>query len=278
MDVVRIIRGMAGSLMLPLMAVSALAAGPEPWQIGMQKAATPVRERMDALNNELLVIITGITLFVLVLLLYVMVRFNARRHPVPSKTAHNSLIEVIWTLAPALILVIVAVPSFQLLFYADRIPSAEMTINVKGHQWNWEYTYPDQGGLHFTSLPLSDEDVAKGGKLRLLDVDNPLVVPAGTNIRILVEGEDVIHSWFVPTLGVQEYAVKGHTNESWMRVDQPGMYYGQCNQICGVGHPFMPIAVKVVPKTEFETWVTEAKQKFALTPAPDALHLAQSAQ
>jgi cytochrome c oxidase subunit 2 len=256
------------------LAVAALLAGaplafadnvevPHEWQLGMQAAASPVREHIDALHDELLVIITLIALFVLGLLLYTMLRFNAKRHPVPSKTTHNAMIEVIWTTVPVLILIVIAVPSFKLMYYMDHAQHADMTLKVTGHQWYWSYEYPDQGGLAFDSNMMPEADAVKAGKPRLLEVDNPVVVPVGTVVRILVTGTDVMHSWFVPSMGVQEYAVIGRTNEAWMSVDHEGTYYGQCNQICGINHPFMPIEIKAVSKDDFAKWVEAAKKKFS---------------
>ena len=238
---------------------------PQPWQLGMQAAASPVREHIDALHNELLVIITLIALFVLGLLLYTILRYNAKRNPVPSKTTHHPLLEVIWTAVPVFILFIIAIPSFKLMYYMDHAQKADMTLKVTGHQWYWSYEYPDQGGLAFDSNMMPEGDAVKAGKPRLLEVDNPVVVPTGTVIRILITGTDVMHSWFMPAMGVQEYAVIGRVNESWMSVDHEGTYYGQCNQICGVNHPFMPIEIKAVSKADFAKWVDEAKKKFSST-------------
>jgi cytochrome c oxidase subunit 2 len=257
------------SLVLALVgAPLALAAGaeePRPWQLGMLPAASPVREHIDALHDELLVIITLIALFVLGLLLYTIVRFNAKRNPVPSKTTHHPLLEVVWTVLPVLILVIIAVPSFKLMYYMDHAQHADMTLKVTGHQWYWSYEYPDQGGLAFDSNMMPEDQAVKAGKPRLLEVDNPVVVPVDTVIRVLVTGTDVLHSWFMPAMGVQEYAVIGRVNESWMSVDREGTFYGQCNQICGVNHPFMPIEIKAVSKADFAKWVDEAKKKFSST-------------
>jgi cytochrome c oxidase subunit 2 len=260
----------------------ALAEEPLPWQLGMQPAATPVREAMDRFHDELLIIITLISIFVLGLLLVAIVRFNAKRHPIPSKTTHNTLIEVIWTTVPIIILVGIAIPSFKLLYYANRTQHADMTLKVSGHQWYWSYEYPDQGGFAFDSNVLSDADAAKQSQPRLLGVDNPVVLPVGATVRVLVTGTDVIHSWFLPAAGVQEYAVVGRTNESWMQFDREGTFYGQCNQICGINHPFMPIEVQVVSKADFDTWVGQAKKKFAQNRDQDGaqgeLSLAQAAQ
>jgi cytochrome c oxidase subunit 2 len=269
----RIIRGAAAGFagVVGFALIGALAGGaafadqPRPWQIGMQDAATPITERIHAFHNELLVIIFAISLFVFGLLAYVMVKFNARANPVPSRTSHNTVIEVLWTVIPVLILVTIAIPSFKLMYYMDRVPDSKMTIKVTGHQWYWEYNYPDHGNFSFNSN-LLDEKARKPDQPRLLEVDNPLVIPVGTNIRVQVAGVDVIHSWFVPSFGFQEYAVVGRLNEAWINVDKPGTYYGECNQICGVNHAFMPIEVKVVSQADFDKWVAQAKKQFAANP------------
>jgi len=196
------------------------------------------------------------------------VRFRASNNPVPSRTSHNTVIELLWTVVPVLILVIIAIPSFKLMYYMDTVPDAAMTIKITGHQWYWEYNYPDQGNISFNSNLVADKDLQPGQK-RLLEVDNPLVVPVGTTIRVQVTGTDVIHSWFVPSFGVQEYAVIGRLNEAWMQVNNVGTYYGECNQICGVNHAFMPIEVKVVSQDDFKKWLADAKTKFAVNPADD---------
>ena len=245
------------------LAASTHVVQPHDWQLGFQEAATPVKDRIEGLHDILLVIITCISLFVMGLLVYVMVRFNARANPVPSRTSHNTWIEICWTIIPVLILIGIAIPSFKLMYYMDRTQDAGMTVKVTGHQWYWSYEYPDQGDFAFDSNVLSDADDAKAGKPRLLGVDNAVVVPVGAAIRVLISGTDVIHSWFLPAAGVQEYAVVGRTNESWMQFDREGVFYGQCNQICGVNHPFMPIEVHVVSKADFDTWVGQAKKKFA---------------
>jgi len=251
--------GVVGTLMA---AAIAAAAEPKPWQLGLQPAATEVMDRLSAFHDVLLIIITLIAAFVLGLLVYVMWRFNQQRNPAPSRTSHNTVIEMLWTVVPVLILISIAIPSFKLMYYMDRVPNPEMTIKVTGHQWYWSYEYPDQGGLAFDSN-IIPEDQLKAGQKRLLDVDNPLVVPADTIIRVLVTGTDVIHSWFMPSFGVQEYAIVGRLNESWMKIEHPGTYYGQCNQICGVNHAFMPIKVEAMPKDAFQRWLVDAKKKFA---------------
>jgi cytochrome c oxidase subunit II len=252
----------------------ALAQMPHPWQMGMQEAASPVEHDIQDLHTLVLWIITLITLFVAGLLIYVMVRFSAKRNPKPSRTSHNTVLEVAWTVIPVLVLVVIAIPSFRLVFYEDRTTNADLTIKVTGHQWFWEYTYPDNGNVDFSSYYVKDEDL-KPGQYRLLDVDNPLVIPAGKNIRILTNSADVIHSFFIPSFGVQRYAIPGRTIETWVRVDKPGHYYGECNQICGTNHSFMPISIRVVTPQEFTAWVAEAKTKFASDAPPSRLDVAQ---
>jgi cytochrome c oxidase subunit II len=244
------------------LATVAWAEVPRPWQLGMQPPATPVKDRLNAFHNELLVIIFLIAGFVMALLLYVIVRFNHRRNPVPSHTSHNPIVEILWTVVPVLILVIIAIPSFKLMYYMDRVPNPDMTIKVTGHQWYWSYEYPDQKGLAFDSNIIQDADL-KPGQPRLLEVDNPLVVPIHTNIRVLVTSTDVIHSWFISSFGVQEYAIIGRLNESWFNVDREGTYYGECNQICGINHAFMPIKIIALSKEAFQRWLVDAGKKFA---------------
>jgi cytochrome c oxidase subunit 2 len=248
----------AAAMLAPL----AFAAEPQPWQMGMQEAATPVKDRIASLHDELLIITTLISLFVLGLLVYVIWRFNERRNAVPSRTSHNTVVEILWTVVPVCILVIIAIPSFRLLYYMDKTQKADMTIKVTGHQWYWSYEYPDNDNISFDSN-IIPEDQLQPGQRRLLEVDNRLVVPVGKNIRVLIAGTDVMHSWFVPSLGVQMYAVIGRLNETWMNVEHEGVYYGQCNQICGVNHAFMPIAVEAVSQERFDQWVAEAKKKYA---------------
>jgi cytochrome c oxidase subunit II len=241
------------------------AAEPRAWELGMQPSATPVHEQLAHVHNiYLLPIIFAISVFVLGLLLYVMVRFHHTRNPVPTRTSHNAVIEFLWTVIPVLILVVIAIPSFKLMYFMDRVPNADMTIKVTGNQWFWSYEYPDQDGIKFDSNLIEDKDLKPGDK-RLLSVDNPLVVPVGAKVRVLVSGvaEGVIHSWYVPSFGVQEYAVPARLNETWFQVEQPGTYYGECNQICGVNHSRMPIEIKAVAKPDFDKWLAEAKKKFA---------------
>jgi len=248
-----------GAVFLP---VTAFAQIPRPWEMGMQPPGSPVALQIDKLHDLVLIIITLITIFVAALIGWVLWRYDAKRNPVPSQLSHHTGLEVAWTLIPVLILVVIAIPSFRLVYYEDRTTNPDITIKVTGHQWYWEYTYPDNGNVDFTSYMIKDDEL-KPGQLRLLDVDNQLVVPAGKNIRILTTSADVIHSFFIPSLGVQRYAIPGRTIETWVRVDKPGAYYGECNQICGTNHSFMPIAIKAMTEADFTTWVAQAKTKFA---------------
>ena len=254
---------------LTALAGAAWADQPHPWQLGMQAPATPIKERIHEFHDILLVIIFAIAIFVLGLLLVTIIRFSARRHPVPTRTTHNPVIEILWTVVPVVILVAIAIPSFKLMYYMDEVPDAKLTIKVTGHQWYWSYQYPDQGNLGFDSNMIQDKDL-KPGQERMLEVDNPLVVPVNTTIRVQITGTDVIHSWFIPSFGVQEYAIIGRLNEAWMRVLEPGTYRGECNQICGINHAYMPIVVKAVPQADFDKWLGDAKKKFAAAPSAPA--------
>jgi cytochrome c oxidase subunit 2 len=275
----RVARAMAIFVMAMLIVAfgvgAAIAASPEPWQLGFQTPASETKERIHSLHNLLLVIITLITMFVLGLLIYTMIRFRASRNPTPSRVAHNTILEVAWTAIPIIILLIIAIPSFKLLYYADRTAKPDMTIKVVGHQWYWSYEYPDQGNFTFDSYIIQEADL-KPGQKRLLEVDNRLVLPVDTSVRILVAGTDVIHSWMVPALGVQIYAMPGRINETWVKIDRPGVYYGQCNQICGINHGYMPIAVEALSKPDFDRWLAGAKTKFAATGGETPVALVES--
>lgn len=238
---------------------------PSNWQINLQDAATPVMENIHSFNIFLLVIITAIVLFVMVLLAIVMVRFNERANPVPSKTSHNTLIEVAWTVVPVLILVAIAIPSFRLLHQELHIPEADLTVKVTGHQWYWSYEYPDNGGFSFDSLMVPEKDL-KPGQPRLLAVDNEVVVPINKTVRIQVTAGDVIHSFAVPSFGVKIDALPGRLNESWFKATREGIFYGQCSELCGRDHAFMPIAVRVVSEDQFNAWIAQAKQKYSAAP------------
>ncbi|MDC3235227.1 cytochrome c oxidase subunit II, partial [Candidatus Puniceispirillum sp.] len=225
--------------------------------------AGSMAEMATDLHNLLLIVITLISLFVLGLLIYVGIRFRASRNPNPTKTSHNTVIEILWTVIPVLILVGIAIPSFRLLYYMDRTNETDMVIKVTGNQWYWNYTYPDEG-ISFDSYMIDEQDL-KPDQTRLLSVDYPMVVPEGTRVKLLITGNDVMHSFFVPSLAVQMYAFIGRTNEAWIDVPTGSQtYYGQCNQICGVNHAYMPIEVKALPKVEYANWLKGAKEEFAM--------------
>jgi len=236
---------------------------PKDFQINFQNAATSNMEDIVWFHNWFLFpIITAITLFVMFLLIYVVFRYNAKRNPVPSRTTHNTLIEVIWTVLPILILAIIAVPSFRILYTQQTIPqNADMTIKVTGYQWYWGYEYPDHSDIAFDSLPLEGSELTDD-KIRLLSVDNPLVVPANKVIRVQVTGGDVIHNWAMPSFGIKTDAVPGRLNETWFKVEEPGIYYGQCSELCGTRHAFMPIEVHVLAEEDFNIWLQKAKIEF----------------
>jgi cytochrome c oxidase subunit 2 len=248
----------------------------KPWQLGFQDPVTPVAERIDAFHDLLLVIITAITAFVLLLLLYVAVRFNARANPTPSRVTHNTTIEVLWTVVPIMILVLIAIPSFKLLYFSDRTATPDMTLKVTGHQWYWSYAYPDYGNVSFDSL-MVPVDQLKPGQVRLLEVDNRVVVPVDTNVRVLLTAADVLHSWAVPAFGIKTDTIPGRLNETWFRVTRTGTYYGQCSELCGVNHGFMPIAIDVVSKDAFSQWIAEKKKVAGLTAPPLVGSAARSA-
>ncbi len=233
---------------------------PAPWEFGLQASATPVMDNIMRFHNFLLVIISVITLFVLALLITVVVRFNARANPTPSRTTHNTLLEVAWTLIPVMILVAIAVPSFRLLFLELDVPKADLTIKATGKQWYWSYAYPDNGKFEFDSLLAQDKQP------RLLGVDNEMVVPVNKVIRVQTTGADVIHSFAVPAFGIKIDAIPGRLNETWFKATKTGMFYGQCSELCGRDHAFMPISVRVVSDQDFAAWIESAKKKFAALP------------
>jgi cytochrome c oxidase subunit II len=245
---------------------------PAPWEYTLQESASPVMDTIIWFHNFLFVLITVITLFVLALLVIVVVKFNARANPVPSRTTHNTLIEVAWTLIPVLILVGIAVPSFRLLFEELDIPKADLTIKATGKQWYWSYAYPDNGKFEFDSLLAQDKQP------RLLGVDNEMVVPVNKVIRVQTTGADVIHSFAVPAFGIKIDAIPGRLNETWFKATKTGMFYGQCSELCGKDHAFMPIAVRVVNDQDFAAWVETAKKKFAANPANSLASAGAAAQ
>jgi cytochrome c oxidase subunit 2 len=246
---------------LGLGAALAATGQPEPWQLGLQQGATPVMDNIIWFHNFLLYLIVAITLFVLLLLVIVAVKFNARSNPVPSRTTHNTTIEVIWTVVPVLILVMIAVPSFRLLFHQLNIPKADVTVKATGKQWFWSYSYPDSK-FEFDSLMVQDKDL-KPGQPRLLAVDNEMVVPVNKVVRVLTIGADVIHSFAIPSFGIKIDAIPGRINETWFKAEREGMYYGQCSELCGKDHAFMPIAIHVVSDRDYAAWLEQAKKKYA---------------
>lgn len=248
---------------LPALAQEPVLGVPHDRGLGLQAPATALAEELNFVHNAILLpIITVITIFVMVLLLIVIFRFNEKRNPVPSKTAHNTVLEVVWTVVPALILVFIAVFSFPLLYRQLIIPEPELTVRAIGHQWYWSYEYPDNGNFTFDARMIRKADI-QPGQIYLLDTDNEVVLPIGTNIRIQITAADVIHSWTVPSFGVKHDGVPGKVNESWFNINQPGIYYGQCSELCGVEHAYMPIKIRAVTKEDYQAWVTEAQAKFA---------------
>lgn len=272
----------------PAHAAEAFSVGaPIPWGLDLQEAFSPVKHRMHDFHDFMLVIITAITLFVMCLLIYVIFRFSAKANPKPANFAHNTLLEVVWTAIPVLILVVVGIPSMQLLYYVDKTPNPELTLKATAHQWYWSYELPDQKVESFDSRPIWDgtkqtpqqidaaiKDAAPNWiyqnekPLRLLEVDNRLVLPIDTQVRVYTTSTDVIHSFAIPSLGVRKDGVIGRLNETWLKIEKEGVYYGQCSQICGTGHAFMPIVIEAVSKEKFAQWV--AKKTAAAAPAPAA--------
>jgi cytochrome c oxidase subunit 2 len=253
------------SLLLP--SGSALAL-PQPWQMTFQPAASPVMQDIEDFHRFVLWIIFFICLLVLGLLLVIIVRYNHRSNPAPSKVTHNTLLEVLWTIIPVIILVIIAIPSFKLLYFEADVPPADMTIKAIGHQWFWSYQYPGSN-FQFDSLGLSDAAALKKGEPRLLGVDNVVVVPVNKVVKVVTTGADVIHSWAVPQFGVKMDAVPGRLNVTWFKATAEGTYYGQCSELCGARHAYMPIEVKVVSQDAYNAWLQGAKKKFAAISGPE---------
>ena len=235
---------------------------PEPWQLNFQPAASPVMDMIESLHDLLLFIIVAISAFVLGLLAYACFRYRANRNQVASRRTHNSVLEIAWTAIPVLILVVIAIPSFKLLYFMDRAANPEMTLKAIGHQWYWSYEYPDNGNFTFDAYMIADQDLQEG-QPRLLEVDNRVVLPVDTDVRILVTATDVIHAWAMPALGVKMDAIPGRLNETWLRIEQPGIYYGQCSELCGDYHGFMPIEIEAMAKDAFEAWTKQAQEEFA---------------
>lgn len=262
-------RGLSLFALVPLMAtVPALADGPPAnWQLGLAESATAGKQQMTDFHTLLLWITTAIVIFVLGLLIYVIVRFNAKRNPVPTKTTHNVVIEIVWTVVPVLILLVIAIPSFRLLYFLDRAVEPEMTLVVRGYQWYWGYEFPDQQIPEFSSYLVEEEDLTED-QVRLLSTTDPLVLPVDTDIQVLVTAGDVLHSWAMPNFGVKTDAVPGRMNETWFRIEQEGVYFGQCSEICGTGHGYMPIEVHAVSREAFDDWVVEQTAGLELETPP----------
>ena len=241
---------------------AAFANQPNEWQLGFQNAASEsMREIVAFHNNLLLPIIIAISVFVLFLMLYAMIRFRASRNPNPSKRTHNVLVEIIWTLVPCLILIVMAVPSFKVLYSQDTIPKADVTIKAIGYQWYWGYEYPDEN-IIFDSYMIEEKDL-EAGQPRLLAVDNVVVVPVNKVVKVLITANDVLHAWALPAFGVKRDAMPGRINETWFKAERVGTFYGQCSELCGIKHAFMPIEVRVVSEEDYQLWLEEAKIKFA---------------
>jgi len=268
-----------------LVGAAVLAAGgvafagmgqPSPWQMGFQQSAAPTMDDITWFHNFVLWIIAGITVFVLALLLIVIFKFNARANPTPSRTTHNTLLEVAWTVVPVVILVVIAIPSFRILFVQLNVPQSDLTIKATGNQWNWTYTYPDDK-IEFTSILACDQERVKCEAPRLLAVDNPIVVPLNKVVRVQVIGSDVIHAFAVPSFGVKIDAIPGRLNETWFKATREGTYYGQCSELCGKDHAFMPIEVRVLNEQAYAAWLADAKKKFAMDGSKPATAVAEAA-
>jgi len=255
--------GAAASALMALSVLPAVAV-PTDYEMGFQAAASPVMEQIEDFHRLLLWIIVAVCLFVLALLVWIVVKYRAGANPVPSKVHHNTLLEVAWTLIPVIILVFIAVPSFRLLYFEAALPKPDVTIKAIGKQWFWTYEYPGaQAGFTYDSLGLSDADAAKAGKPRLLGVDNPIYVPVNKVIQIDTAGADVIHSWAMPQMGVKMDAVPGRINQTWFKATKEGVFYGQCSELCGARHAYMPIEMHVVSQADYDAWLTTSKKKFA---------------
>lgn len=245
-----------------MVALNIYANRPTEWQFGFQEAASPMAERIVQFHSTLMYVLAGIAFLVLVLLLFVIIRFHHKRHPTPKKTTHHTLLEVVWTIIPALIVALIIIPSIKIIYFTDKVPPAEMTIKVIGHQWYWTYEYPDHGNISFDSNMIPSADI-KENQYRLLEVDQKVVLPVDTNIRVILTSTDVLHSWAIPAMGIKMDTVPGRLNETWLRANRQGVFYGQCSELCGVNHGFMPIALKIVSKEEFKNWTEKAQKKFA---------------
>ena len=253
------------TFLITIFATSSIANQPKEWQLGFQDAASQgMRDIVNFHNNLLLPVIIAISVFVLFLMIYTCIRFRASKNPNPSKTTHNVAVEVLWTLIPCLILIVMAVPSFKILYNQDTIPKADVTVKAVGYQWYWGYEYPDEN-IIFESYMIK-EDELKESQPRLLTVDNEVVVPVNKVVKVLITANDVLHAWALPSFGVKRDAVPGRINETWFKAEKVGTYYGQCSELCGIQHAFMPITVRVVTDEEYAIWLADAKMKFANEP------------
>lgn len=259
----KIMRLICSIFALLIISQNCYASAPSNWQMLFQTPSSPLMQELEWLHHFLLVIICGIVLFVSGLLAYVCIKFNAKVNPVPATFSHNVLVEIVWTIIPVIILIVIAIPSFRILRLAEKAPPAELVVKVVGYQWYWHYIYPDNN-IEFDSYMISDKDL-KPGQKRLLDVDNKIIIPENTNVKFLITAGDVIHSFAIPSLGIKIDAVPGRVNETWTRVEKKGVYYGQCSELCGVNHGFMPIALEVVSREEFDNWMVKTKEKYSFS-------------
>ena len=235
----------------------------ENWQLNFQDPATDLMSDIISFHSYILMpIITGISILVLLLLLIVAFRFNSSRNPIASTTTHNTLVEVLWTVIPVILLIVIAIPSFRLLYVSETIPKADLTIKAIGNQWYWSYEYPDYGDIVFDANMLNDDELSDP-KLRLLETDTQIVVPINKVVKLQITSNDVLHAWTIPAFGVKMDAVPGRLNETWFKANQEGVFYGQCSELCGPKHSFMPINVKVVSEKEFQEWIGFAKEEYA---------------
>ncbi len=248
-----------------------IVAQPTPGEWRLQPALSPIAREAGFMNDRVLEpVMIAVCIFVFALIGYAMFAFRKREGKLPSKLSHNTTIEIVWTVVPVLILLGIAIPSFTLLANQYDPPKADLTIKATGHQWYWEYTYPDQGGFSYDSVMLTDKEAAQQGTPRLLDVDNRLVVPVGRTVKVLTTAADVIHAFAIPSLWVQMDAVPGRINETWFKAEKPGLYYGQCFQLCGTRHGFMPIAIEVVPQARFDAWIAAKQADNGIKPGAPA--------
>ncbi len=253
MKIAKLVRFFWGIPLSMILCAQAFADKPERWRFNLQEAATPVMEKIHELHDLIMIILTLIAILVLGIMAVIIYKFRASKNPVASKTSHHTMLEVVWTAIPVLILLVIAVPSFKLIFYVDKAKDPELTLKITGHMWYWSYEYPEHK-VAFDSNIIPDDQL-KPGQLRLLEVDNQVIVPVKTTVRLLFTAVDVLHSWTVPSFGVKKDCVPGRLNEAWIYVEREGTYYGQCSEICGMKHGFMPIMVKVVSKEEFQKWL-----------------------